>query len=81
MTDWSAQSTSLTEKAPPLPGTPLTLTLRRGTVGLWQGSIGPMRVLSGARGGEPLVPMELNGPTGTDSIYRLPADLTGLGAP
>jgi 4-amino-4-deoxy-L-arabinose transferase-like glycosyltransferase len=80
-TNWSAEGTSLTAKAPPLPETPLTLTLRRGTAGLWQGRIGPIRVLSGARGGEPLVPMELNSPTGTDSSYRLPADLTGLGAP
>ena len=64
--------------AAPLPGAPLTLTVSHGAQGLWQGQVGPLRVLAGAPGGEPLTPMTTSSAGG---VYRLPLILTGTGAP
>ncbi|HEX6541348.1 MAG TPA: hypothetical protein VF040_06315, partial [Ktedonobacterales bacterium] len=75
-TAWSATGTSLTAVAPPLPGTPLTLAVLHGTLSLWQGTVGPLRVLAAAPGGDPLVPM-----TPSDAKYQLPNALTMHAAP
>lgn len=77
-TAWSANGTSISAIAPPLPGGPLNLKLMSGTAGLWQGRIGPLRVLSGASGGVPLVPLTISN---TGGIYWLPLSLTGTTEP
>jgi 4-amino-4-deoxy-L-arabinose transferase-like glycosyltransferase len=67
-----------TGAAPPLPQTPLALTVRYGRLGLWQGSAGPLSVLAGAPGGTPFTPMMTSA---SDAGYQLPAEQTGAGAP
>jgi hypothetical protein len=80
-TAWSANGTDFAATAAPLPGEPLTLTVSHGTQGLWQGQVGPLRVLAGAPGGEPITPMTTSGAGGADGIYQLPLILTGTGEP
>ena len=77
-TAWSANGTDFAATAAPLPGEPLTLTVSHGAQGLWQGQVGPLRVLAGAPGGEPITPMTTSGAGG---VYRLPLILTGTGEP
>ena len=77
-TAWSPNGTDYTKNAPPLPQTPLALTVRYGRQGIWQGSAGPLRVLAGAPGGTPLTPMTTSA---SDAGYQLPAGQTGAGAP
>ena len=75
---WNPNGTDYTQVAPPLPNTPLALTVLRGTQGLWQGSAGPLHVLAGAAYGAPLAPMATSA---ADTGYQLPASQTGSGAP
>jgi len=77
-TAWSPFGTSLTAVAKPLPNTPLTLSVSRGSQALWQGQIGPLKTLSAAPGGDTLAPMAT---TSAGGIYQLPASLTGANAP
>jgi len=85
-TAWSANGTSLTAVASPLPTAPLALSVLHGTQALWQKriGIGPLRLLSAAPGGIPLAPMTMTSATGANGAngsYLLPATLTGSGAP
>ena len=85
-TAWSANGTSLTDVAPPLPKAPLALSVLHGTQAFWQRRIGiaPLRLLSAAPGGIPLAPMTLTSATGANEAngsYPLPATLTESGAP
>jgi hypothetical protein len=80
-TAWSANGTSLTAVAPPLPTTPLALSVLHGTQALWQKQIGPLRVLSAAPSGIPLAPMTITSTTGANGSYPLPTTLTGSDAP
>ncbi|HKW21916.1 MAG TPA: hypothetical protein VJO13_11105, partial [Ktedonobacterales bacterium] len=80
-TAWSANGTSLTAVAPPLPATPLALSVLHGTMALWQKQIGPLRVLSAAPSGIPLAPMTTTSATGANGNYPLPITLTGSDAP
>ena len=80
-TAWSANGTSLTAVAPPLPTTPLALSVLHGTQALWQKQIGPLRALSAAPSGIPLAPMIVTSTTGANGSYPLPITLTGSDAP
>lgn len=80
-TAWSANGTSLTAVAPPLPDTPLTLAVLHGTQALWQKQIGPLRALSAAPSGIPLAPMTTTNTSGANGGYPLPATLTESSAP
>jgi 4-amino-4-deoxy-L-arabinose transferase-like glycosyltransferase len=80
-TAWSANGTSLTAIAPPLPTTPLALSVLHGTLALWQKQIGPLRVLSAAPSGGPLAPMTTSSTSGANGDYPLPITLTGSDAP
>ncbi|HEX5547062.1 MAG TPA: glycosyltransferase family 39 protein [Ktedonobacterales bacterium] len=80
-TAWSANGTSLTAVAPPLPTTPLALSVLHGTLALWQKQIGPLRVLSAAPSGIPLAPMTTTSANGANGSYPLPITLTGSAAP
>jgi 4-amino-4-deoxy-L-arabinose transferase-like glycosyltransferase len=80
-TAWSANGTSLTAVAPPLPTTPLTLSVLHGTLALWQKQIGSLRVLSAAPSGIPLAPMATANTPGANGSYPLPITLTGSDAP
>jgi 4-amino-4-deoxy-L-arabinose transferase-like glycosyltransferase len=77
-TAWSANGTSFTAAAPPLPDGPLTLVTLYGTQALWKRDFGPMRLLSAAPDGEPLTPMAL---MGSSAAYQLPRDLIQPAAP
>jgi len=80
-TAWSANGTSLTAVAPPLPTAPLALSVLHGTQALWQKRIGPLRVLSAAPSGIPLAPMTTASTSGASGSYLLPITLTGSDAP
>ncbi|HEY1390422.1 MAG TPA: hypothetical protein VGF38_17930, partial [Ktedonobacterales bacterium] len=80
-TAWSANGTSLTAVAPPLPASPLALSVLHGTLALWQKRIGPLQALSAAPGGIPLAPMTTTSAPGANGSYLLPATLTGSDAP
>jgi 4-amino-4-deoxy-L-arabinose transferase-like glycosyltransferase len=80
-TAWSANGTSLTAVAPPLPTTPLALSVLHGTLALWQRQIGPLRALSAAPSGIPLAPMTTANASGANGSYPLPITLTGSDAP
>ena len=80
-TAWSANGTSLTAVAPPLPTTPLTLSVLHGTLALWQKQIGPLRVLSAAPSGIPLAPMTTTSATGANGNYPLPITLARSDTP
>ncbi|HET9979722.1 MAG TPA: hypothetical protein VFQ32_04725, partial [Ktedonobacterales bacterium] len=75
-TAWSPNGSAYAAVAPPLPTTPLALTVLYGTQGLWQGHAGPLRVLAGAPGGVPLTPMATSA---ADTGYQLPAAQRGRG--
>lgn len=77
-TAWNPNGTDDAADAPPLPNTPLTLTVLYGAQGPWQGQAGPLRVLAGAPGGKPLTPMATNA---ADAGYQLPASQRGPGEP
>jgi len=80
-TAWSANGTSLTAVAPPLPAPPLALSVLHGTMALWQKQIGPLRVLSAAPSGIPLAPMTTTSATGANGNYPLPITLTRSDTP
>ena len=77
-TAWNANGTDYTAAAPPLPSTPLALTVLRGTQGLWQGHAGPLPVLAGAPSGLPLTAMTTSA---ADAGYQLPASQTSQREP